>query len=214
MAAEEKDPQPLLPYHGPTINFSHGTGSTLALPPKMSFRIFLLIINQHTAGVLPLRQPLFLHYSSSRGCAKPDGIPVNDRTLQGLQRLSITSSCGQGSVSSLSTIPKMKLHSKLVISSRMAARKTAAEADVMQQTNLLPRRQLLIVLSTLAISHIVCFIDQTGIGVALSTIGRELDAEDTISWAGTSALIATTIFHVLYGRMSDLFGMCRVTFDM
>ncbi|EOA83479.1 uncharacterized protein SETTUDRAFT_95263 [Exserohilum turcica Et28A] len=92
----------------------------------------------------------------------------------------------------------------------MAARKTAAEADVMQQTNLLPRRQLLIVLSTLAISHIVCFIDQTGIGVALSTIGRELDAEDTISWAGTSALIATTIFHVLYGRMSDLFGMKSV----
>jgi MFS family permease len=40
----------------------------------------------------------------------------------------------------------------------------------------------------------------------LPTIGRDLNAEDTISWAGTSALIANTIFQVLYGRMSDLFG--------
>ncbi|EMD92742.1 hypothetical protein COCC4DRAFT_61481 [Bipolaris maydis ATCC 48331] len=88
----------------------------------------------------------------------------------------------------------------------IAERRTAADAIILHQTNHLPRKKLLIVFSVLAISHIVCFIDQTGIGVALSTIGRELNAEDTISWAGTSALIANTIFHVLYGRMSDLFG--------
>lgn len=89
----------------------------------------------------------------------------------------------------------------------MNARQIAAEATVFDQTNLLPRKQLLIVLAVLAVSHVICFIDQTGIGVALPTIGRDLDAEDTISWAGTSALIANTIFQVLYGRMSDLFGM-------
>ncbi|EUC35742.1 hypothetical protein COCCADRAFT_24304 [Bipolaris zeicola 26-R-13] len=88
----------------------------------------------------------------------------------------------------------------------IAERRTAADAIILHQINHLPRKKLLIVFSVLAISHVVCFIDQTGIGVALSTIGRELDAEDTISWAGTSALIANTIFHVLYGRMSDLFG--------
>lgn len=88
----------------------------------------------------------------------------------------------------------------------MTARQVAAEATVFDQTNLLPRKQLLIVLAVLAISHVICFIDQAGIGVALPTIGRDLDAEDTISWAGTSALIANTIFQVLYGRMSDLFG--------
>lgn len=89
----------------------------------------------------------------------------------------------------------------------MEARQIAAEDTVLEQTNLLPRKKLLIIFPALAISHIVCFIDQTGIGVALSTIGRDLHAEDTISWAGTSALIANTIFQVLYGRMSDLFGM-------
>jgi hypothetical protein len=95
----------------------------------------------------------------------------------------------------------------------IAARRTAAaDATVLHQTNLLPRRQLLIVFSALAISHVVCFIEQTGIGVALPTIGRDLDAEDTISWAGTSALIANTMFHVLYGRMSDLFGWSMYSF--
>ena len=44
------------------------------------------------------------------------------------------------------------------------------------------------------------------IGVALPTIAKELKAESTISWAGTSSLIAMTIFQVLYGRLSDLFG--------
>ncbi|KAL1796684.1 hypothetical protein ACET3X_005224 [Alternaria dauci] len=88
----------------------------------------------------------------------------------------------------------------------MEARQIAAEAAVFDQTNLLPRKKLLIVFSALAISHYICFVDQTGIGVALPTIGRDLNAEDTISWAGTSALIANTIFQVLYGRMSDLFG--------
>lgn len=89
----------------------------------------------------------------------------------------------------------------------MEARQIAAEAAVFDQTNLLPRKKLLVVFSALALSHFICFVDQTGIGVALPTIGRDLNAEDTISWAGTSALIANTIFQVLYGRMSDLFGM-------
>ncbi|CAN9328192.1 unnamed protein product [Alternaria alternata] len=88
----------------------------------------------------------------------------------------------------------------------MEARQIAAEAAVFDQTNLLPRKKLLVVFSALALSHFICFVDQTGIGVALPTIGRDLNAEDTISWAGTSALIANTIFQVLYGRMSDLFG--------
>jgi MFS family permease len=57
---------------------------------------------------------------------------------------------------------------------------------------------------------LVCFIDQNGIGVLLPSIAKDLNAESTISWAGTSALIANTIFQVLYGRMSDLFGRKNV----
>lgn len=88
----------------------------------------------------------------------------------------------------------------------MKDRQKAAEAAVFDQTDYLPKRQLLIVFGALALSLLICFVDQNGIGVALPTIGRELHAEATVSWAGTSALIANTVFQVLYGRMSDLFG--------
>lgn len=88
----------------------------------------------------------------------------------------------------------------------MKDRQSAAEATLLDQFDLLPKKQLLIVFSALALSLLICFIDQNGIGVALPTIGRDLHAEATVSWAGTSALIANTVFQVLYGRLSDLFG--------
>jgi MFS family permease len=88
----------------------------------------------------------------------------------------------------------------------MNEQQKAAEAAVFDQTNILPRKRMLIVYSALAVSLFTSFVDQNGIGVALPTIAKELNAESTISWAGTSSLIAMTIFQVLYGRLSDLFG--------
>ncbi|RMZ67950.1 mfs transporter [Pyrenophora seminiperda CCB06] len=88
----------------------------------------------------------------------------------------------------------------------MKAERRAAEAAIFDQTNLLGRKQLITVVAVLACCQFICFTEQTGIGVALPAIGRDLDAEDTISWAATSALISNTIFQVLYGRLSDLFG--------
>ncbi|KAL0256507.1 hypothetical protein SLS55_008902 [Diplodia seriata] len=80
------------------------------------------------------------------------------------------------------------------------------EAGLRDQTNLLPKRELIVLFSTLAASLLVCFIDQNGIGVLLPSIAEDINAENTISWAGTSNLIANTVFQVLYGRLSDLFG--------
>lgn len=88
----------------------------------------------------------------------------------------------------------------------MGIRQLAAEAAVFDQTNLLPKKQMMTVFAALAVSLFVCFADQNGIGVALPTIGQELHAQATVSWAGTSALVANTIFQVLYGRLSDIFG--------
>lgn len=88
----------------------------------------------------------------------------------------------------------------------MQRRQEAAEATLFDQTNLLPRQQLIAVLCVLAASMFVSFVEQTGISVAIPTIGEELHAEETISWVGTSALIANTISQVLYGRLSDLYG--------
>ncbi|KAJ9259480.1 hypothetical protein DTO207G8_1043 [Paecilomyces variotii] len=85
-------------------------------------------------------------------------------------------------------------------------RQQAAERALHDQTNILPRGKLLVVFAGLASSLLICFIDQNGIGVTLPTIGRDLHAENSISWAGTSSLIANTMFTVLYGRLSDIFG--------
>jgi MFS family permease len=82
----------------------------------------------------------------------------------------------------------------------------AAERALHDQTNLLPKGQLLVVFGALSLTLLTTFIDQNGISVALPTIAKDLNAQATISWAGTSSLIANTVFSMLYGRLSDLFG--------
>jgi MFS family permease len=81
-----------------------------------------------------------------------------------------------------------------------------AEKSLQDQTNILPIGQLVVVFSGLAFSLLICFIDQNGLSVALPTISKDLNAQQTISWAGTSALVANTVCTVLYGRLSDIFG--------
>jgi MFS family permease len=77
---------------------------------------------------------------------------------------------------------------------------------VLIESNILPRPKLLVVFSGLAFALLICHVDQNAIGIALPTIGTDLNASTTIAWAGTSAMIANTIFQVLYGRLSDALG--------
>ena len=88
----------------------------------------------------------------------------------------------------------------------MKKAQAAAEKTLHDQINILPRTQLVVVLGTLSLALGITMIDQNGISVALPTIARDLNAENTISWAGTSSLIANTTFQMLYGRLSDIFG--------
>lgn len=88
----------------------------------------------------------------------------------------------------------------------MTARQRAAEASLRDQENFLPHKQLCLTFFCLSITLLVFFIDQNGIGQLLPTAARDLNATSTISWAGTSALIGNTVFSVLWGRLSDLFG--------
>jgi MFS family permease len=74
------------------------------------------------------------------------------------------------------------------------------------ETNILPKGKLVVVFAGLAFSLLISFIDQNSIGIALPTIGADLNCAKTIAWAGTSSLIANTVFQVLYGRFSDIFG--------
>ncbi|KAI0416200.1 major facilitator superfamily domain-containing protein [Xylaria grammica] len=88
----------------------------------------------------------------------------------------------------------------------MTSSQRTAERSLHNQMNILPKKELILVFSSLAIAQLVSFIDQNGIGVTLPIIARDLHAENTISWAGTSSLIANTTFQMLYGRLSDIFG--------
>ncbi|RAO70616.1 uncharacterized protein BHQ10_006628 [Talaromyces amestolkiae] len=78
--------------------------------------------------------------------------------------------------------------------------------SLQNQENILPKTRLLIVISCISLVLFTAFIDQNGVSVALPSIAADLNAEDTIPWAGTSSLIANTVFSVLYGRLSDIFG--------
>jgi len=78
------------------------------------------------------------------------------------------------------------------------------------ESNILPTPQLIVVFISLASALLVSFIDQNAIGIALPTIGADLNCATTISWAGTSSLIANTVFQVLYGRLSDILGRKKV----
>ncbi|KAL6246445.1 hypothetical protein RBB50_006681 [Rhinocladiella similis] len=80
------------------------------------------------------------------------------------------------------------------------------EHEIHDQTNLLTGGRLIITFCALASALLVTYIDQNSIGVALPTIGRDLNSASTIVWAGTSSLIANTSFQVLYGRLSDILG--------
>jgi MFS family permease len=78
------------------------------------------------------------------------------------------------------------------------------------QTQLLPPAELVVVFSIIALSLFICAAEQNGIRVLSPSIARDLKAQDSITWAGTSALIANTVFQVLYGRLSDLFGRKKI----
>lgn len=52
-----------------------------------------------------------------------------------------------------------------------------AEAQLHDQTNFLPFRELMMVFSIMSLSLFVCFVDQNGIGVLLPSIARDLHAQ-------------------------------------
>ncbi|KAF2089364.1 putative MFS transporter [Saccharata proteae CBS 121410] len=80
------------------------------------------------------------------------------------------------------------------------------EAALHDQMNILPKARLIIVFVLLSLTLCVYCIDSTSIGQMLPSVAKDLRAQSTIGWAGISSLIANTVFQVLYGRLSDIFG--------
>jgi MFS family permease len=78
----------------------------------------------------------------------------------------------------------------------MARKSGNLEDTLHDQTQLLDKKNVIFVFALLSLCLLVCFIDQNGIGVILPPIARDLNAQASISWAGTSALIANTVLCV------------------
>ncbi|OBA21474.1 MFS general substrate transporter [Metschnikowia bicuspidata var. bicuspidata NRRL YB-4993] len=76
--------------------------------------------------------------------------------------------------------------------------------------NLLSMKKLLICLLGTSLSLFAAFCDQTSVTVALTYIAKDLDAQNTINWAGTASLLASTVFQVFFGRFADIFGRKEV----
>ncbi|KAH9940252.1 efflux pump antibiotic resistance protein [Amylocystis lapponica] len=74
------------------------------------------------------------------------------------------------------------------------------------QTNLLPKKQLMFLFPGLAITLFVAYLDQTVVTTALPSIASSFNAGNEISWVGTAYLMSSTAAQPLYGRLSDIFG--------
>lgn len=92
----------------------------------------------------------------------------------------------------------------------MTKKQDAAEEALHDQTQLLPKKQVLFVFGVMSLALLVCFIDQNSVAVLQPSIARDLNARSSVSWTGTSSLIANTTFQILYGRLSDLAGRKNV----
>ncbi|KAG7863869.1 hypothetical protein KL919_001184 [Ogataea angusta] len=64
----------------------------------------------------------------------------------------------------------------------------------------------MIAFSALALGLLASFLDQTSISVIQPKIADALNAQATVSWAGTSLMIGQTSFQILSGRLSDIFS--------
>ncbi|KAK1925993.1 putative MFS transporter [Papiliotrema laurentii] len=70
----------------------------------------------------------------------------------------------------------------------------------------LPRAKLLILIFGLQTALLISFVDSTSVSTILPIIGKELDAAESITWAGTAFLVANTSFQIITSRLSDCFG--------
>ncbi|GAA5994953.1 uncharacterized protein JCM10292_004450 [Rhodotorula paludigena] len=81
-----------------------------------------------------------------------------------------------------------------------------AVAALQDQTSNLSGGQLLIVFFGLQVALFLSFLDSTSVSTAAPEIGRALNASSSISWVGSSFLLANTAFQVVTSRLSDIFG--------
>jgi MFS family permease len=84
------------------------------------------------------------------------------------------------------------------------------DIDAMEKPATYSRPQILAIMSGLMLGMLLAALDQTIVGPAMPTIGRELGDVEHLPWIVTAYLLAATAATPLYGKLSDIHGR-RVT---
>ncbi|ORY31436.1 major facilitator superfamily domain-containing protein [Naematelia encephala] len=84
--------------------------------------------------------------------------------------------------------------------------KLEKHVSIQDQSSRMPMRKILVVYIGIGIALVLSFMDQTSVSTAAPVIGTALNGSDTISWVGTSFFVSNCAFHLVYGRLSDIFG--------
>lgn len=83
---------------------------------------------------------------------------------------------------------------------------TEHKVELQDQTNFLPKQQVIVAFAGLSAALLVALLDQSIISTALPTITASFRAGNEASWLSTSYLLTSTAASPLYGRFSDIFG--------
>lgn len=83
---------------------------------------------------------------------------------------------------------------------------TDDKVQLQDQSNLLPRRQLITVFLCLSAGIFLSVLDQSLVATALPSITQEFNAGSTSTWVATAYLLTGCAVQPLYGRFSDIFG--------
>ncbi|KAF8939249.1 hypothetical protein BGZ47_008252 [Haplosporangium gracile] len=79
-------------------------------------------------------------------------------------------------------------------------------AGYVDQSRVLPPKELALVFVALMIVILLASLDQTIVSVLIPALGKTFNAPQYIAWVGTSYLLTSTAITPLYGKLSDIFG--------
>ncbi len=68
------------------------------------------------------------------------------------------------------------------------------------------KREVLTIISGLALAMFLSALNQTIVATALPTIGRAFDDFENLSWVVIAYLLTSTVVAPLYGKLSDIYG--------
>ncbi|KAI8871815.1 MFS general substrate transporter [Ramicandelaber brevisporus] len=74
-------------------------------------------------------------------------------------------------------------------------------------------KELIAIISALAIVMFLAMLDNTIVGTALPKIASDLERLDLINWVGLAYLLTSTTFQPLYGRLADVFGRVEMLYS-